>query len=517
MQSSETPITRKYVYPFSIRSSFLVFLIVILLCYVYADTAKWLWHYWTVEQNWQFIVPIAFIYMLWDRQDLYSGLKREPNILWGALLLSLACATLIVGQVSSTQTVREISIVVSVFALVLLLFGTKYVLNLFWPLVYLVLMTSLPSDLLETLRYPLKLLSATVAADALQYFGYAVFRDGTFLQLPHITLEVADSCSGLNQLISAIALGIPIAFIMLNQWWKRVAIILVSIVLGLIMNWIRVFLISIWHYGSAKEAVHGPYGIYELPFIFLIGVFLTFIAALLIADKSSAGQQSNHQMLSGVVFERVAAMKHSAAYLITILVLATTALYLHLWKVEPVYLGNGFSRFPLTIAGFQGKPISSLEAPFYSDLAHDELILQFANPAGITAKAYVGYFRFQNQEEELIDYRYNWLHDGASRIELSSSSVPIQMKMSRVKTRTGIITVFFCYDVNGRILIDPVKVKLASLVDALTGRRSNGAIIIIQIDGNSEYPSAEIQEFIKQVVITSQANLRAGVLEKQTR
>jgi len=275
MQSSATQVISKHAYPFWKWSGLLIFLMTGLFFYVYADTAKWLWRYWVVEQNWQFIVPVAFIYMLWDRRDLFSGLKREPNILWGALLLSLACAALVIGQVSSTQTVREVSIVLSIFALVLLLFGSKYLLKLFWPLVYLILMTSLPSDLLETLRYPLKLLSATVAEDMLQLFGYAVFRDGTFLQLPHITLEVADSCSGLNQLISAIALGIPIAFVMLNQWWKRVTIILLSCVFGLIMNWIRVFLIATWHYNAAKEAIHGPYGIYELPFIFLIGVFFT--------------------------------------------------------------------------------------------------------------------------------------------------------------------------------------------------------------------------------------------------
>ena len=481
-----------------------------LFFYVYADTAKWLWRYWVDEQNWQFIVPVAFVYMLWDRRDLFSGLKREPNILWGALLLSLACAALVIGQVSSTQTVREVSIVLSIFALVLLLFGSKYLLKLFWPLVYLILMTSLPSDLLETLRYPLKLLSATVAEDMLQLFGYAVFRDGTFLQLPHITLEVADSCSGLNQLISAIALGIPIAFVMLNQWWKRVAIILLSCVFGLIMNWIRVFLIATWHYSAAKETIHGPYGIYELPFIFLIGVFFTVIVALAIADKSDAGQQNNHQAVSGVAFSRTDAIKHPAAYLVAILVLGTTALYLHFWKMEPVYPGDGFSNFPLTIAGFQGKPIGNMDAPFYSGLAHDELIFLFTSPSGITAKVYAGYFRSQNQEEELIDYRYNWLHAGASTIEVSSSTVPIQMKMNRVQTRNGTVAVFFCYDINGKILIDPVKVKLASLADALIRRRNNGAIIIIQVDENSEYPSVEVREFIKQVVLTLQGSLQAG-------
>ncbi len=509
MQLSTTPVIRKHVYPFWKWSSLLILLMAALFSYVYADTVEWLWHYWVDEQNWQFIVPVAFVYMLWDRRSIFSGLKREPNILWGALLLSVAGAILIIGQVSSTQTVREVSIVLCIYALVLLLFGTKYLLKLFWPLVYLILMTSLPSDLLETLRYPLKLLSATVAADMLQLFGYAVFREGTFLQLPHITLEVADSCSGLNQLISAIALGIPIAFIMLDQWWKRVTIILLSCVFGLIMNWIRVFLISTWHYSSAKETIHGPYGIYELPFIFLIGVFFTVIVALALADRSGAGKHDNHQTVSGVAFSRADAVKHSVAYLVAILVLATTALYLHFWKVEPVNIVAGFSNYPMTIAGFQGKRIDKMGAPFVSGLAHDELILRFSNSAGITAKVYAGYFHSQNQEEELIDYRYNWLHAGASTIDLPSSAALFQMKMNRVQTGNGAVTVFFCYDINGKILVDPVKVKLASLADALIRRRNNGAIYIIQVDDNSESPSVEVQEFIKQVVLTLQVSLQA--------
>ncbi|HEC26128.1 MAG TPA: EpsI family protein [Gammaproteobacteria bacterium] len=518
MQSSETSITDKYISPLLKPSSFLIALIVVLYSYIYADTVKWLWDYWVVEQNWQFLVPVAFVYMLWDRQDLYSGLKREPNILWGTLLLLVASVMLVTGDVSSVQMVREVSMVVSIFAMVFMFFGTKYVVNLFWPLIYLVLMTSLPAELLGTLVYPLKLTSAIVATDALQYFGYAVFRDGTFLYLPYITLEVADSCSGLNQLISAIALGIPIAFIMLDKWWKRWAIILLSIIFGLIMNWVRVFLISIWQYNSAKVAeVHGPYGIYELPFIFLIGVFLTFIIALLIADKRTGKQQSTHQAASGFDFKKMVTMKHTAAYLVTFFILAATVLYLNLWKVEPVYLADGFKDFPLSIAGFKGKPIKSLKKPFYSDLAQDELILQFTSPSGVSAKVYVGYFRYQNQQEEIIDYRYNWLQNGARQIELPSSPVPIQMKMGHVKTRTGIITTFFYYDINGRILIDPVKVKLASLIDALTERRNNGAIIIIQINKKLEQPSAEIQEFLKQIVVSSNAILRAVTLEKPTR
>jgi len=503
MQLSQTQTPGNSKYSLLSSAGFQTGSLLVIFYLTYADTFKELWHYWMAGYNWQFVVPVAFIYMLWDRKDLYSGLNREPSIFPGTVFLGMACALLIVGQISSTHSLREVSVVASIFSLVLLLFGAKYVRRLFWPLLYLVLMTSLSSDLLENLRYPLKLLSATVAADALQLTGYAVFREATFLQLPFITLEVADSCSGLNQLISAIALGIPIAFTFANLWWKRVLIILLSCVLGLVMNWVRVYLISLWHYNSAKDALHGPYGIYELPFIFLIGVFLTLVVAVVIADKTTVNGQDAG---AGMVPDCKAVRRTSTAYIMALLVLTTTAVYLNIWKIEPAYLKAGFSRFPLDIAGLHGKPISKLDAPFYSDLAHDELILQFANPAGMKATVYVGYFHSQDQQKELVDYRYNWLHEGASMIELPSSSV--QMKMNHVKTGSGEVTVYFWYDVNGRLLTEPVKVKLASLADALMRRRTNGAVVIVQVEGKHEDASTEVQEFLEQLVVAVQANLQ---------
>ena len=206
--------------------AFLLLCIGVLFLAAYSETISELWYYWIAGSTWQFLIPIAFLYMLWDRKDTYISLQINPSFVLGTLFLIVTSAILVVGQLSSTHSLREISIVLSVFALVLLLLGASYVRSLFWPLVYLVLMTSLPLDLLEKLREPLKLISAVVGAETLKFLGYAVYREGTFLYLPHITLEVADECSGVNQLVSAVALGIPIAYTFLNRWWKRIAIIL---------------------------------------------------------------------------------------------------------------------------------------------------------------------------------------------------------------------------------------------------------------------------------------------------
>jgi len=510
MSSSQTQTLTRYASSVLSLQGFLYLSIAGLFAFAYVDTFRELWSYWIEGYNWQFLVPIAFVYMLWDRKDLYAGLPKKPAILPGLIFLLSGCALLIVGQVSSTHSLREISIIINVFGLVFLLFGANYVRALFWPLIYLVLMLSVTAEVMGALRYPLKLISATIAADALQMTGYAVYRDGTFLQLPHITIEVADSCSGLNQMISSIALGIPIAFTILNQWWKRIIIILFSMMLGLVMNWVRVFLIAIWNYASAKEVIHGPYGIYELPFIFLVGVFITLAVALSMADKKDARARSGHGIASDTVSERATDRRLARPAVVAILVLSITAVYLNTWKAEPVYLQGGFTGFPMTIAGFHGKPIDVLPKPFYTGLAHDELIASYVDQAGETARVYIGYFPSQNQQEELIDYRYNWLHDGAEPIELPSSSPAVSMKRSNVRTGNRTVTVYFSYDINGRNVIDPKRAKLASVFDALISRHNNGAIIMVMFDKDSQALSINEQEFLTKVMNLATARLPGG-------
>jgi EpsI family protein len=484
----------------------LLFLVPVAFYLAYADTFKELWFYWNEGQNWQFLIPVAFLYMLWDRKDLFLPLEIRPNILWGSLLLVFSLAILIAGQISYTHTLRELAVVFSVFSLVLLLFGSRYIVTLFWPLVYLILMTSLPTDLLTRSSETLQLISAIVGADMLESLGYAVYREGNVLHLPHITLVVADECSGLNQLMSAIALGIPIAFTMIDKWWKRITILLLSCLFGILANWLRVVLIAIWHYDSAKETIHGPQEIYQLPFIFLVGVFLTFVIALAMADKQKPVQQPDVPLDPGRDGSKAQPGNNKTAPLIAICVLLMTAVYLNTWKVRPVYLQHELSQFPMSIAGFDGKPITELGKPFHTGLAQDELIASYSNPAGGAVNVFIGYFRSQDAEHELVDYRYNWLHEGARVVEVPAAS-SVRMKMNRVETQSGPKTAFFVYEVNGRSLIDLKKIKLASLLDALFHQRSNGAIVIVLFDKVTDKLSIEEQEFLGNLLMETQARL----------
>ena len=482
----------------------LLVLVPVAFYFAYADTFKELWHYWNEGQNWQYLIPIAFLYMLWDRKELFSELEVRPSILWGTLLLVFSVSVLIAGQISYTHTLRELAVVFTVFSLVLLLFGRQYIVALFWPLVYLILMTSLPTDLLARSSDTLQLISATVGANLLESIGYAVYREGNVLPLPHITLLVAEECSGLNQLMSAIALGIPIAFTMVDTWWNRITILLLSCVFGIMANWLRVVLIAIWHYDSAKASIHGPQEIYQLPFIFLVGVFLTFVIALAMADKQKPVQLG---MPSGQRVTGTALGANRIAPLIAIAVLALAAVYLNTWHIRPVYLQQDLAQFPRSIAGFEGKPITELGTPFHSGLAQQELVVSYTNPAGATVNIFIGYFQSQDAEHELVDYRYNWLHEGAQAVEVPTGASPVRMKMNRVQRNTGTETAFFVYRINGRSLVDLKRVKLASLVDALLYRRSNGAIVVALFDKANDKLSADEQAFLAEFLMETQARL----------
>jgi EpsI family protein len=307
--------------------------------------------------------------------------------------------------------------------------------------------------------------------------------------------------------MSAIALGIPIAFTMVDKWWKRIVILLLSCLFGIMANWLRVILIALWHYDAAKTSLHGPQNIYQLPFIFLVGVFLTFLIALAMADKEQPKPQSDLLFANGNDRSNAGPGKRKTAPLIAIFVLFMAAVYLNTWKARPVVLAHELSQFPMSIAGFKGRPIKELGNPFYAGLAQQELIASYTNPAGVTINVFIGYFPSQNAEQELIDYRYNWLHEGANVIELPAASSSVRMKRTTVETNTGPRTALFFYKINERNLIDPKMVKLASLFDAFFHQRTNGAIIIVLFDKVIDRLTPEEQEFLGGLLVETQARL----------
>ena len=70
--------------------------------------------------------------------------------------------------------------------------------------------------------------------------GIPVLREGNVLELPNITLAVAEACSGIRSLISLITLAIVLAYFAERRPWARATIVFSAVPIAILANALRV-------------------------------------------------------------------------------------------------------------------------------------------------------------------------------------------------------------------------------------------------------------------------------------
>ena len=123
-----------------------------------------------------------------------------------------------------------------------------------FALAYLVLMVPFWEGLTEPLHLPFQQLSANLGIRMLHVVGIPSYREGLYLFLPNVTLEVARACSGVNYLVAILALGLPLGYLYLPTVWRRVLLLAMAIGVAAISNSLRVALIGVLSYLEIRPA-----------------------------------------------------------------------------------------------------------------------------------------------------------------------------------------------------------------------------------------------------------------------
>jgi exosortase len=236
---------------------------------------------WATNDTYSFGVFVPFIsaYLIWTRRDRLRVLPVSPSLGAGQALVLTACAVLLLGRLISIVALQEISLILMLAGLVLLLLGRRFLRELWFPLAYLLLMLPMWEVFTDPMHHPSQLFSAGVAERMLHGLGVPVHRQGVYLHLPNITLEVASVCSGINFLIAVIAMGIPQAYLFLRGWLPRTTVILFAISIALLSNGLRVAIIGALSYYKLSPSVHGPGHILQGLFVSAFG-FLALLGAV---------------------------------------------------------------------------------------------------------------------------------------------------------------------------------------------------------------------------------------------
>lgn len=189
----------------------------------------------------------AFFYLRWQQ---VRKLARF-SVAGGVPFLVLAASIALAAQFLSGFLSKDIFLSVQMAAIVVwwagsfvLCFGAKAARAALFPLVFLFASVPLPSTVLVWIVSQLQIWSALSAMALYRVFGVAAFRDGVYLTLPGLTIEVAKECSSIRSSTMLLVTAIGISQMLLRSRWRRLIVILVAIPLSVIKNGVRIFTIT---------------------------------------------------------------------------------------------------------------------------------------------------------------------------------------------------------------------------------------------------------------------------------
>lgn len=251
---------------------------------------------WTHEPQYShgFIVPVFALVVLWSRREMLKQAVWQPA--WAGLcLLGIGMAVRIIAIPSDIEPLDGLSLIPTVFGLVLLVGGWS-VLSWSWPaLAFLVFMMPLPFAVESALAVPLRRLATGMGTYALQTLGVPAMAEGNIILIDEQQLFVEEACSGLGMLMTFFALATAMAMVVQAPLRDRLILIASAVPIAILVNVIRITATGVAYHLAGKDSTlahliyHDLAGLLMMPLaVAMLWLELKFLANLIIEEAEEA-------------------------------------------------------------------------------------------------------------------------------------------------------------------------------------------------------------------------------------
>ena len=265
------------------RSPWLAAVLILFAVGLYSATLFHLVEQWWHDPNFShgFVVAAFSLIVGWQGRERLTRLGPEPS--WkGLLLIALSLLMFAIGSLENETFLARLSLLPMIAGLIAFLWGWNYFRALLFPWIFLILMIPLPDGLFHQITYPLQLLAAKVAAVLLPVLGVPVFRNGSVIYLPSMSLEVAEACSGIRSVFALLTVAVGYGYLMEHRLWARVVLAFASVPIAILANSLRIvgtgLLVQYWDTTKAAGFFHEFAGgltfVASLAMLVLLDLFL---------------------------------------------------------------------------------------------------------------------------------------------------------------------------------------------------------------------------------------------------
>jgi exosortase A len=442
------------------------------------------------------IVPIVLV-LIWQRRHALSVLTPSPD--WLGLLL-LACAGVIwlLADAGEVLVVKQLALVVTIWATVIAILGREVARAIMFPLGFLLLGVPMGEALIPALMD----WTANFTVTALQFTGIPVFREGMFFTIPSGNWSIVEGCSGVRYLIASFTVGVLFAYLSYRTLWKRLLFTAMSIIVPIIANGMRAYLIVMIAHLSNNRLAHGvDHFIYGWVFFGLVMLLLFWIGSfwrepdtVLRAGSGSAPVRARTHHVSpwGFAVAAVVIAGIGPAY----------AAYLD--SDQAGSATNIALAAPTPSGGWVADPAPLTDwRPHYDPAS--ATVFQVYRKGDRVVALHLGYYQHQRAGSQLIS-SWNimvvqkhpvWMNLSESLNNDALGPATLDVRETRLRSPEQRLLVWDWFRIAGHDLVNPYLAKWMLAWEKLTGRGDDGTAIIIAApyDDHSEPPVATLREF----------------------
>lgn len=209
-----------------------------------------LWSYWSgLGELWNLLlrsdeysaglfVPFLSFYILWSRRHDIARCPIKPSI-WGLFAFVFAQAVRLAGLFLMYSSAERLSIILSISALVLLLFGWQFFRKVSTILLFLCLMLPLPNMIQYFIGMRLQSWATSSAVFCLELIGYKVIQEGNIIHIGNASVAVVEACNGLRMITAFFMISGLVVLLVKRSWWEKLIILASSLPIALLCNTVR--------------------------------------------------------------------------------------------------------------------------------------------------------------------------------------------------------------------------------------------------------------------------------------
>ncbi len=446
---------------------------------LYRETAMAMVDLWSSSETFThgFLVPPISLWLIWRIRHDVARLAPRPN-LWALIFLAGVGFGWLLGEVAAVGVVAQFAFTAMLVLSVPAVLGVRVAREMTFPLAFLFFAVPFGEFALPQMME----WTASFTIFALRLTGIPVFREGLQFVIPSGHWSVVEACSGVRYLIASFVVGTLFAYLTYQSTRRRVIFAFVSLLVPLVANWLRAYIIvMLGHLSGNKLAVGVDHLIYGWVFFGVVVMLMFWIGARWREDEviSRVRQAGDDIGIQGV--------GASSLFAAMAVIVVTSVWPILEWRIRkdvspPVAQIEEIESVP----GWSAADGFTTWKPRFED-ASAVVQRDYSNGEQVVG-LYIAYYRNQDYDRKMVsstnvmvtsnDPVWARVVSGTKQIELGSQSLNVRSAELRSYDSSRMV-VWQWYWVNGQLTASDHLAKVYTAWSRLTGQGDDSAVIFV--------------------------------------